>query len=160
MVVITPLVQYDSRDSFIRPRKGGLASVSADISHGLDDNLDNFVRYRSDLRFYWTPKERLTFALRGFAGAIQPYGAGGQVPDDQLFFLGGTSNVRGYKENMLCFDSDMNPVGGKLALSGSVEARYDLGRNWELTVFVDAGSLGDIASKQGIPDGAGLRGWD
>ena len=55
----------------------------------------------------------------------------------------------GFKENMLCFDSDMNPLGGKLALSGSVEARYDLGRNWELTVFVDAGSLGDIASKQG-----------
>ena len=96
MVVITPLVQYDSRNSFIRPQKGALASVSADISYGLDGTLDNFVRYRSDLRFYWTPKERLTFALRGFAGVIQPYGAGGQVPDDQLFFLGGTSNVRGF----------------------------------------------------------------
>ena len=148
LVVITPAVRYDSRDSFIRPRRGGLVSLSADISYGLESTLDNFIKYRSDLRYFYTPKDRLTFALRGFAGYILPYGVDGEIPEDQLFFLGGTADVRGFEENMLRFDGDMNPEGGKLALSGSVEARYDMGGNWEVTVFVDAGSLSDLTSNE------------
>ena len=51
------------------------------------------------------------------------------VPDDQLFFLGGIQNVRGFKENLHRFDSQANPVGGKTAVVGSLEARIDMGMN-------------------------------
>jgi outer membrane protein insertion porin family len=143
MFVTTPSISYDTRDSFIRPKKGMFSSISVDISQGLENSVDNFLKYRLDTRFYWSPAERLTFACYGRAGYIDPFGSQEKVPDDQLFFLGGTSDVRGFKENMLCFDSDRDPLGGQSAISGSLEARIDVGMNLELTTFYDIGQLSD-----------------
>ena len=162
IVVTSPVIRWDTRDSFIQPRKGGLSSLAVDISRGLENSLDNFVKYKLDLRGYHSPYERLTLAGRAFAGYIQPYGVDGQIPEDQLFFLGGTNDVRGFAENMLRYNSDNDPVGGRLALAGSVEARYILTGNWELTLFVDAGSVQKAPDNQGDGDwrwstGLGLR---
>lgn len=143
MFVTTPSISYDTRDSFIRPKKGIFSSISVDISQGLENSADNFLKYRLDARFYWTPIEHLTFACYGRAGYIDPFGSQEKVPDDQLFFLGGTSDVRGFKENMLRFDSDRDPLGGQSAISGSLEARIDVGMNLELTTFYDIGQLSD-----------------
>ena len=153
IVVASPAIRWDTRDSFIQPHKGGLSSLAVDISRGLESSLDNFVKYKLDLRGYHSPYDRLTLAGRAFAGYIQPYGVDGQIPEDQLFFLGGTNDVRGFAENMLRFNSDNDPVGGRLALAGSVEARYILTGNWELTIFVDAGSV------QKAPDNQGDDSW-
>jgi outer membrane protein insertion porin family len=143
IVVTTPSLSYTTRDSFIRPKKGIFSSLSLDISRGLTNSLDDFLKYRLDLRYYWTPLRRLTFAWRGRAGYIDPYGPTGKVPDDQLFFLGGTSDVRGFKENLLRFDAQGDPLGGRTAIAGSIEARVDLSHNFELSGFYDVGSVRD-----------------
>jgi len=114
-----------------------------DLSKGLDNTLDDFYKYRLEGKYYLSPADRLTFALRARLGYIDPYGPDDNVPDDQLFFLGGTSSVRGYDENMLFYDSYKSPVGGKSELLGNLEARIDLGYNFELTGFYDIGTLGD-----------------
>ena len=49
-----------------------------------------------------------------------------------------------------------------LAMLGSVEARYNLTGNWELTLFVDGGSVQESIDNQGRDDwryaaGLGLR---
>jgi outer membrane protein insertion porin family len=77
----------------------------------------------------------------GRAGYIDPRGNVSDVPDDQLFFLGGITDVRGFRENMLLFDAANDPVGGRFSINGSLEARIDLGRNFELTTFLDAGRI-------------------
>lgn len=140
ILVATPFVQYDSRDSFIRPQFGHLASASVDISKGLDNTLDDFLKYRLDLRTFYTPLQRLTLAGRAWLGILEPYG-GDALPLDQLFFLGGTTTVRGFGENLLRFDAEGKPAGGRLALAASLEARFDIGRNFELVPFVDTGSI-------------------
>lgn len=162
--VTTPAVRYDSRDSFVRPRRGSMASLTADISKGLDSSLDNFIKYKLDLRTYYSPKQRLTLAGRAFAGYVQPYGVDGEIPEDQLFFLGGTTDVRGFGENLLRFNAEKDPVGGRLALAGSLEARYALTQRWELTLFVDTGTVQKAPSGDGNGDdqwrwatGLGLR---
>ena len=93
---------------------------------------------------------------------VLPYSDADGVPDDQLFFLGGIRDVRGFKENLLRFDAAGDPVGGQTALAGSLEARIDLGANWELTTFFDIGSVRDAQVEEGSDDfrtsvGAGLR---
>lgn len=140
IVVTTPSVMYDSRDSFIRPHAGQLVSAAVDISKGLDNNLDDFLKYRFEARAYHALFSRLTLAGRVWAGYLDPYG-GDQPPLDQLFFLGGATTVRGFKENMLRFDADGNPVGGQLAMAAGFEARIDVGYNFELIPFVDTGSV-------------------
>lgn len=143
-LVTTPYLSYDTRDSFVRPRKGIFSSVSLDFSQGLENSLDNFLKYQLDARYYWTPFSRLTFAWHGRMGHIEPFGSVEKVPDDQLFFLGGISDIRGFSENMLRYNADNSPVGGHTSLLGSMEARIDLGLNFELTTFYDAGKLSNV----------------
>ncbi|MCB2146725.1 MAG: outer membrane protein assembly factor BamA [Deltaproteobacteria bacterium] len=139
--VTTPYVRYDSRDSFVRPTRGLLSSVGMDISKGVQNQLDDFFRYQFDTRYYWTPLEKVTFAGLARIGQVIPYADSELVPDDQLFFLGGIQSVRGFDENLLRVDNAGNPVGGKTAVVGSLEARIDLGMNLELTTFFDIGSV-------------------
>jgi len=143
MIVMTPSVAYDTRDSVIRPRTGFFSTISADISQGIDNDLDSFIKYNMDGRYFRTSKSVpwLTLACLGRIGYIDPWGNVQDVPDDQLFFLGGTSDIRGFKENMLLFDAAKDPVGGRFSMAGSLEARIDIGGNFELTTFIDAGRI-------------------
>ncbi len=162
LMMITPKIQYDSRDSFIRPRKGFFLAGYMDISKGLDNTQDNFLRYRIDFRSYITPIERLTIAGLAKWGYIEPGSREKTIFTDQLFYLGGSANVRGFDENMLRFDSAGTPVGGKSSVSGSLEARIDLGRQIELCLFVDSGRLSryqliDFSDEFRTSAGLGLR---
>jgi outer membrane protein insertion porin family len=160
--VTTPSIRYDTRDSFIRPRKGILSSFSIDVSKGISSSLDDFLKYRYDIRYYVTPLSRLTLAWLGRAGYIDPYGETERIFDDQLFYLGGTASVRGFDENLLSFDAQGDPVGGRSAVSGSMESRIDLGRNLELALFYDIGRVDNtyvesVSDKTRSSVGVGLR---
>ncbi|MDD4073543.1 MAG: outer membrane protein assembly factor BamA [Desulfobacterales bacterium] len=140
---VTPSIRYDSRDSFVRPKKGIYSSLSVDVSKGIESEIDDFTRSRLDIRLYWSPFQRLTFAWLNRGGYIEPFGGSDQVPDDQLFYLGGTQDVRGFKENMLRVDSEGSSLGGRVSIAESLEARIDLGKNFEFTLFCDAGTVSD-----------------
>ena len=152
LMKITPMLQYDTRDSFVRPRKGFLAAGYLDISRGIDSDLDHFLRYRLDTRYYITPLNRLTFACSARWGHIEPMNAERVIANDQLFYLGGSTNVRGFDENMLRFNTNNEPVGGLSSLSGTIEARIDLGNQIELSFFTDSGNL-DQYQASNIPNG-------
>ncbi len=143
ILVATPNISYDSRDSFVRPTKGLLSSLTLDLSKGIQNQLDDFVRYQFDTRYYWTPFKRVTFAGLARIGQVIPYANSDLVPEDQLFYLGGIQSVRGFDENLLRVDSEGKPVGGETAVMGSLEARIDLGMNLELATFFDVGSVQD-----------------
>jgi outer membrane protein insertion porin family len=160
--VTTPSIRYDTRDSFIRPRKGILSSFSINASKGISSSRDDFLKYRYDIRYYVTPLSRLTLAWLGRAGYIDPYGETERIPDDQLFYLGGTSSIRGFDENLLSFDEQGDPVGGRSAVAGSMESRIDLGRNLELALFYDIGCVDNmyvesVSEKTRSSVGVGLR---
>ncbi len=160
--VVTPSVRYDSRDSFVRPKRGIITGLDIDVSSGLNNALDDLVKYRFDFRYFTTPFEPLTLAWIGRAGHINALSANGAVYEDQLFFLGGTGDVRGYEENLLRFDAAGKPVGGKTAISTSMEARLDVGRNFEITAFFDTGRVTRVLKNEGSDDfqssvGLGIR---
>ena len=162
LVVATPSLQYDSRDSFIRPRRGIFSIAYADVSRGLDNDLDNFARYRLDARYFWTPFKKVTLAFIGRFGHIDPLNADEVVSQDQLFYLGGIRDVRGFGENLLLTDPAGDPLGGLTALSGSVEARINIFGNWEVPLFVDVGRVSDTFDPLADEDwresiGSGLR---
>ena len=152
ILTISPSLIYNSMDSYIRPRKGMFSSLLLDVSKGINNSLDNFFKYRLEIRKYYTPMENLTFALRGLFGDITRFDDGSTIPEDQLFFLGGTSTVRGFDENRLRFDSKGDAVGGETAILGNLEARIDLGPNFELSFFYDTGSVKNAILDQGSDD--------
>jgi outer membrane protein insertion porin family len=149
ILTISPSLIYNSLDSYIRPRKGLFSSLLLDFSNGIRNSLDDFFRYRFEFRKYFTPIETLTFALRGRVGDITPFEDAGTIPEDQLFFLGGTSTVRGFDENLLRFDSAGKGVGGLTAILGNIETRIDLGPNFEVSFFYDIGSVRNAVVEAG-----------
>ncbi|MBU1172196.1 MAG: outer membrane protein assembly factor BamA [Proteobacteria bacterium] len=162
MVVTSPSLSYNSTDSFIRPRKGIYSSVSLDLSKALGEAPDEFLKYNVQAHYYYSPLSFLTLAFRCRYGYIQPRGDSPLIPDDQLFFLGGTADVRGFDENLLRYDLSGDPVGGRELIMGGLEVRTDLGRNVELATFFDTGRIGktDLDQGRGLfrsSVGAGLR---
>jgi len=162
VLVTTPGLVFNDTDSFVRPTRGVYSSFRVDISRGLQNSLDDFLKYQFDLRYYFTPLKPVTLAFRTYVGYINPFGPESNIPQDQLFYLGGTTDIRGFGENRLRVDDERNPVGGRTALLGSVELRYDLGLNFELVTFYDRGTIRDALRDAGTDDwragaGAGLR---
>ena len=148
--VVTPILIYNSTDSFSRPKKGMRIRFSTDISHGLEKDLDDFFKYNIETRYYFTPIDQVTIALRGKYTHIELYGSNTTVPEDQLLFLGGTSTVRGFEENRLKTNADNDPIGGRTAILGNIEVRYDLGFNLELITFFDTGCVKDSKGDAGL----------
>lgn len=160
--IVTPSITYDTRDSFTRPTRGWFSTLSIDFSNGLQDDLDDFFRYSLGASTYVTPFEDITLAFSGRAGYITPYGGSDFVPEDQLFYLGGTLDVRGFDENRLLFDANGDPVGGRLSLATQIELRYAVGYNLELALFFDTGTIRrtfvePVADNTRFSYGAGLR---
>ncbi|MDZ7663945.1 MAG: POTRA domain-containing protein [Desulfotignum sp.] len=148
----TPFVSWSSVDSYARPTSGVYLNASAGYTRDIFEDLDNFMKYQVKAKYYTQPFSRLVLAFQAMYGTLQNFSSDALLPDDQLFYLGGISDVRGFDENELLVDDFGDPQGGKTRMAGSIEARIDLGGNLELPVFVDAGTLRD-ASRGGRNEG-------
>lgn len=140
LINATPSLSYDKRDSKTRPKKGMFSTFSISLSKGIINSFDDFIKYQYELRYFISPLNRITLATIGRVGYLDPVGDNETIPQDQLFFLGGTRDVRGFNENELRTVNG-DPVGGKVALNGSIETRIDLGLNFELPLFFDIGRI-------------------
>ncbi len=152
---------FRTTDSYVHPKKGMFVSSTLDIFKGIDDTLDDFFKIRLDARYYYPAADSLTLAFRGGYGYMQSYGGNTHISDDQLFYLGGTSTIRGFDENMLRFDEDGNAIGGRAAAIFSVEARYEFFKDFEAALFFDTGAVRRI--QEGVDEsfrssiGVGIR---
>ncbi len=164
LLVTTPAVTYNTTDSVTRPREGALVLTSIEMSTALQNSLDDFLKYRLDARWFTTPLERLTVAMRGRVGHIDPLKQGTTIPDDQLFYLGGLGNVRGFNKNELRIDDRGKSVGGRTEIMGSIEARIEVWKDIEWALFYDVGSIKNATTGEGKNGfrssvGFGLRYW-
>lgn len=103
-------------------------------------------------------------ALRAEAGAVLAR-QGAQIPVTQLFLTGGDTTVRGYGYRSIGARTDNGQLyGGRYLAVGSVEWQRPIVRggvmtDWESTMFIDAGAVGDhagdLSPRVGV--GAGVR---
>ncbi len=153
---------FRTTDSLVHPRSGVFASTTFDLFKGIDSDLDDVYKYGLSLRYYLPVTDDLVIAMRGRCGYMNTYGGNTYIADDQRYFLGGGSTVRGFAENMLRSDDNGNALGGRSMVLGSAEARYDLGSGYEIALFFDTGAL-SRTRKPGVPEsfrssaGIGLR---
>jgi outer membrane protein insertion porin family len=160
---LTPAVVWDFRDDRFNPRRGSVHRASLETAH---DALGGDVEFvKGDLTtswfFSWLPPTVL--ALSGRLGLATPFGRTDSLPIEDRFFTGGSTSVRGYRENRLGpRDASGNPIGGNALVVLSAEWRFPLWGWLGGAVFIDAGAVtpevGDLslsALRSGA--GAGLR---
>jgi outer membrane translocation and assembly module TamA len=120
---------------------GGLISVFAGRSHGLDGTVD-FYRYGADAqRFLWLAQGPRVLVARvhveGVTGSLD------EVPFHELPRLGGKDLLRGYGADRF---------RDRLGVVGSLEYRWDLAKVVSAAAFVDAGRVYRSPGDVGLED--------
>lgn len=110
---------------------------------------------------------RARLALRAQAGAVTAH-KGADIPLTQLFLSGGDTTVRGYGYQSIGTRTDnAQRIGGRYMLAGGAEWQRPIvlageRRDWEHTVFIDAGSVFDDwgqGAQVFVGAGSGIR-WN
>ncbi|WP_224367063.1 outer membrane protein assembly factor [Hyalangium versicolor] len=111
LVSLRPSATLDFRDDPTNPRKGALFSTSAEFTRGLSvaptdaagnsvpDFPINEVKLSGSLSLYAPLGQRASVALSARAGTIVPLATGAQSIGSKLFYLGGSSSLRGFRED-------------------------------------------------------------
>jgi translocation and assembly module TamA len=146
---------FDQSSDPLNPTNGWRLSVGVQPTAVTGEDAVVFVRAESQVTGYLPLQDdaRTVLAGRARLGTI----LGGEeltVPSDRLFYSGGGGSVRGYEYQGVSERLPNNkPRGGLSLFEASIEVRRDLGRNFGVVGFVDAGAVGF----QEAPDFSNLR---
>lgn len=88
IISLTPFVTWNSVDSFVKPTQGLYVNASAGYNRDILEDLDDFIKYRLKVKYFFAPLPRLVMAFQGMAGYVHSFSATSDLPDDQLFFWG------------------------------------------------------------------------
>lgn len=145
----------DESNDPLNPTKGWRVSANVQPTTVTGEDSVTFVRAEGQVTGY-LPLEnsaRSVLAGRMRLGTI----LGGEeltVPSDRLFYSGGGGSVRGYEYQGVSERlPNGKPRGGLSLFEASIEVRRDLGRNFGVVGFIDAGAVGF----QEAPDFSNLR---
>ena len=147
--VVTGSYAQDTRNKTVFPTRGGLQSISTELSIPGSDLEYYKINYRAQR--YLPLTRNLTLALRGDVGYGDGYGDTPVLPFFKNFLVGGNGSVRGYEANTLGprivggVNND-DPIGGDLKLVGSAELIFPVpfvkDKNaWRFSTFVDGGNV-------------------
>ena len=153
---ISSRLSKDKRDNYLNPSKGFLTNFEIKFAYvktrdnpNVKDPNNIFVKMVGEWsRFQSFPLQRKwILASRIKLGNIFLLNPESTVPVSDRFYLGGSSTVRGYKEQLLgpvVVDSTRkNPiaVGGKLFVLANLELRIPLIWLFWGEIFIDAGNV-------------------
>lgn len=148
-------IYMDESNDPLNPTKGWRVSGSLQPTAVTGEDAVVFLRAEGQVTAYMPLQEnaRTVVAGRARLGTILG-GAELTVPSDRLFYSGGGGSVRGYEYQGVSERLPNNkPRGGLSLFEASVEVRRDLGRNFGVVGFIDAGAVGF----QEAPDFSNLR---
>jgi outer membrane protein insertion porin family len=172
---INPTVTYDTRDNPFDPRSGTLSGVAFRYAKKALGSKRQFRKVTIHSSWYFPLTRWMVLALSARAGAEIEFGKDKRgIPPNDLYFAGGRSTVRGYREDDLGIVGETidastgGPTGGQAVLIGNVELRFSLPWKLGLVLFNDRGQVwypnGTNFSPSGIDlsqlkstVGAGLR---
>jgi outer membrane protein assembly factor BamA len=160
---IMPFLTLELRDQPTDPRRGSFHYTSLEIGSAYLGGQINFVKFRLEDSWYfpWPPKTVLAVSTR--VGLAAPYGDTADLVIEDRFKAGGSTTIRGYKEDRVGpLDAGGNPLGGDLRLLLNLEWRYPIYRWLGGVTFFDVGmvtpKVSDFAFSALYPGvGAGLR---
>ncbi|MBK7232991.1 MAG: BamA/TamA family outer membrane protein [Saprospiraceae bacterium] len=144
--------------------------------------FSKFIKMEIDARWYYRLSTKSNIAFRGSGGIAIPYSGTKNIPYIKQFFLGGPQNMRGWGiREPGPGSSDLSQTvtqrgnffsTGDIKLEANVEWRFDLVWIFKGAVFVDAGNVWllptkenpanthftkDFYNQMGIGTGIGLR---
>jgi outer membrane protein insertion porin family len=150
----------DRRDSIRDPTRGTFITSSVEVADKHWGSEVNFVSLFNQSSYY-APFKGGVLATSARVGWKPPYGGDTELPISERFFAGGSTTLRGFKQN------EAGPyAGGQLMTIGNIEYRFPVKfipiQNLRGGVFYDTGNVFERPSDFALADfthsaGAGLR---
>ncbi|OGN62160.1 MAG: outer membrane protein assembly factor BamA [Chlamydiae bacterium RIFCSPHIGHO2_12_FULL_49_11] len=142
------ILNYDTTDSPFRAHRGMRSTFETEFA-GLvrnDSRLSNFpfLRFLYNYHFYFPVTLKSTFKWKTELRFIQPLwvGSAQAMPLSEKFFLGGESNMRGFRPGFVGPEYGPDePTGGISSTFMSFEYQYNLLKPIDLFGFFDLGSV-------------------
>jgi len=129
--------RHDSRDKSIFPTRGGVQSVSAQVTIPGSDLSYYKLSYRN--KHYFPLSKTFTLALNADIGYGEAYGDTSKLPFFENYFAGGGRSVRGFENNSLGpRDSQDDPLGANMKIVGNAELIFPA----PIDAFKDTARLG------------------
>jgi outer membrane protein insertion porin family len=155
---LTTSFSRDSRDNIFDASSGSNNIISAQIAGGVFGGTNNFTKYIVESSWYFKTIWKLVLALHAKAGITDRFGASGEVPIYEKFYVGGAETVRGYS-----YFGQIGPAdGGKSMMVLNIEYKLSIPQTpIQVAIFYDAGNAWSGINhesfnlKEGI--GAGIR---
>jgi outer membrane protein insertion porin family len=150
----------DSRNRFFNPTRGSFYRLGAEFT--LPGSTSKFYKFTAKSNKLFPLTKNLTLSVSGEIGYGDGYSSTEKLPFFENFFAGGSSSVRGYRDNTLGPKSSVlgntaqddlpltsrqgDPVGGSLKTTGSVELVFPtpfakVGNSARLALFWDFGNV-------------------
>jgi outer membrane protein assembly factor BamA len=120
-----------------------ILSLHVEQAGGWMPGTFNYFSIGGDARHYRRAFDgRVVFASRVRVGSIDPAGGDADIPLLKRFFLGGSSEMRGWGVYELSPLSDSGePVGGKSLLTAAAELRVPIFKRLRGAIFIEAGNV-------------------
>ncbi|KAA3619873.1 MAG: hypothetical protein DWQ05_03880 [Calditrichaeota bacterium] len=150
---VTMHIYRDSSKPLFVPSRGMYSSVIYTFS-GLGFNSRTFGKIQLEAKRYKKIYQQLILAYKAKAGHGYVFGSNPVFPQEELFYAGGSTSVRGWYRSRLgpYFPGTTKPSGGVNLFEGSTELRFPVWREFGSVVFLDFGNVwngkyGDIFNK-------------
>ena len=139
---VTPVLTLDRRDVPLDPTRGSLHLLSVETGLAAIGSDIEFVKARLETRWFfpWPPPTVLVLGAR--LGLATPLGDTEALVIQDRFFAGGTSTIRGYREDRVGpLDAKGNPTGGNGLAIFNLEWRFPIWRWIGGALFIDTGAV-------------------
>jgi outer membrane protein insertion porin family len=137
-VSLSPTIAFDTRDNRFNPTQGWLNTISLTGAYGLSNN--SYGLASANLRKYIKIREGITLALNAQGGNSLL----GDIPEFNMFRMGGAYSVRGFQEGGLGIGNgyllSTAELRAKVPLFGKLK-NVPVLNSLSLAGFVDAGSV-------------------
>ncbi len=156
-------VTYDMRDNAIDPKSGYLLGATYKMAAPFLFSETSFNKLNLFANSYVSLSKRIVVALSLRAGTAEGFHGTKDLPIVERFFLGGSTTVRGYQQDMLGpRDAGRNPIGGNAFFMGNFEFRTTIWKELGLVTFLDWGNVWSRTNEFSVTDlkysaGLGLR---
>jgi len=139
---ITPSASLDYRDNPFDPKRGSFHSASFSLAGPYLGSQASFVKSSAQTAWFfdWIPLTTVAAGLR--LGAAWPFAESDALPNQERFYAGGSTTIRGYAQDKVGpLDSNHNPLGGNALVIGNLEFRFPIWRWLSGVAFVDSGTV-------------------
>jgi outer membrane protein assembly factor BamA len=135
----------DLRDDIFNPRKGALYGVILKEALRILGSEANFSKLTVQGSWFM-PISAEVLALSARAGMAWPFGDTTEVPIHERFYAGGSTTVRGFRQDQIGpsvpdVNGDLIPQGGQSMLVLNLELRLNPGEGFGGVIFCDAGNV-------------------